>query len=377
MFKSIRLTRVIKLLLLGALLLPAACGPPPEVKEDLPALVFPDPPEAARFVLERTLTGKSDVDAKEEYADLRKLITGDTQSAEESTFQKPFSIAVHQGRVYVSDTVTRTVSALDPAQGKLITIGKEDPGTLVKPLGMDIDNGGNLYVVDAQTKWVMVYDRDGKYLRAIGGKQYFERPSGVAVSDSGDRIYVVDTGSSRGTAENHRVRVFDGKSGSHLFDFGRRGSSDGQFNLPRDIAIGPGGKVHVLDTGNFRVQVFSPEGQFLRKFGSVGRRMGQFARPKGLAVDKEGNIYVSDASHGNFQIYTPEGQLLLFIGTRGSRPDRAQYVLPAQIDIDEDGRIYVVDQIYRKVDVYRPADLKEEDGWLGKAFKALTQTIKK
>ena len=40
-------------------------------------------------------------------------------------------------------------------------------------------------------------------------------------------------------------------------------------------------------------------------------------------------------------------------------------MLPAGIDVDEDGRIYMIDQYFRKLDIYRPADMKEEDGFLG------------
>ncbi|MBF0127328.1 MAG: 6-bladed beta-propeller, partial [Magnetococcales bacterium] len=286
-------------------------------------------------------------------------------------FGKPFGVAAFQGRVYVGDTVNRTVLLLDPAKGRAREIGKEDPGGLLKPMGMNLDGKGNLYVMDGTKKLVNVYDGDGKYLRSMGGPDLFEHPSSVAVNPDGTRVFALDTGSAQGKPENHRLQVFDGLSGKYLFAIGKRGREDGEFNLARDVAVGPDGLVYVVDGGNFRVQSFTQEGKFVRAFGSVGRRLGQFARPKGIAIDKENNLYVSDASHANFQIFNREGQLLMFVGTRGNDTERAKYLLPAMISLDEDGRVYMVDQGFRKVDVFRPARLKEDEGSLGKAFKTL------
>ncbi|MBF0135898.1 MAG: hypothetical protein H7833_15520 [Magnetococcus sp. DMHC-1] len=350
----------------------SACVSTPEKQDPLAPLVFPSPPDPARFVFERTLRGSTDAKPQgdEDSVNLQNMLSGETGPAGKG-FNKPYGITVRQGRIYVGDTVSRTVMMLDPANGQSKEIGAEDPGGLVKPMGIDSDAQGNLYVVDATKKWVMVYDKDGKYIRAIGGAKEFDRPSGVAVNLEGTRVFVADTSSSRGKNENHRVRVYDAKSGKFLFDIGQRGSKDGEFNLIRDARIGPDKNLYVVDGGNFRIQVFNQDGKFIRQFGTVGRRLGQFARPKGIAMDREGNLYVSDASHANFQIFTKDGQLLMFIGTRGSEKERASYMLPAMIAVDEDGRVYMVDQGYGKVDVYRPAHLKENEGFLGVAFEKL------
>ncbi|CAK0779286.1 hypothetical protein WCLP8_90001 [uncultured Gammaproteobacteria bacterium] len=73
-----------------------------------------------------------------------------------------------KGRVYVSDTVTHSVMMLDPANGTHKEIGTESPGLLGKPLGLDLDGQGNLYVADVSRKWAMMYDQDGKYLQGFG-----------------------------------------------------------------------------------------------------------------------------------------------------------------------------------------------------------------
>ncbi|MBF0310949.1 MAG: 6-bladed beta-propeller [Magnetococcales bacterium] len=368
---KLRLTMSAMLCLLsGAAVILGGCVEGKQAKV-LPPLVFPSPPDEARFQYERTLRSSVDVEPKDRKGlAMREMLTGDS-GLEGKGFGKPYGIAVRKGVIYVSDTINRSVMRFDPEHGKFTEIGKEDPGALAKPMGLDVDQEGNLYVMDATKKFVMVYGPDGKYLRALGGKEMFDRPSSVAVNPDATRIYVVDTGASRGRDEAHRIRVFDAKNGTPLFDIGKRGEKPGEFNLLRDAKFGPDGLLYVVDGGNFRVQVFNQDGKFLRFFGGVGRNLGQFARPKGLAADKAGNIYISDASHANFQIFNKEGQLLLFVGDRGPDTERARYMLPSMIAVDEDGRVYMVDQGYKKVDIYRPATLGEKDGFLGQAFDKL------
>ena len=252
---------------------------------------------------------------------------------------------------------------LDVPAGTFREIGLQQPGALLKPLGMATDGECNLYVVDGTTARVVVFDQDGEYLTGIGGTEWFQRPSHVEVDPEGNRAYVVDTGGIDN--DQHRVRVFDARTGNHLHDIGTRGTGEGQFNLPRDIALGPDQRLYVVDGGNFRVQVFEIDGLYVGEFGSIGVSAGQFARPKGIDVDAEGNVYVADSAFGNFQIFNAAGELLLFIGARSETPAPARYMLPAGLAVDEDGRVYLIDQFFRKLDVFRPAALAAGQGFLG------------
>ena len=209
----------------------------------------------------------------------------------------------------------------------------------------------------------MIYDQSGRFITALGGMEAFERLSHLTVNAEGTRVFAVDTGGVG--SEKHHIRVYDVETREHLYDIGKRGSGEGEFNLPRDIDMGPDGRLYLIDGANFRVQVLEQDGTFVRTFGQVGRQYGHFARPKGVATDPDGNVYASDAAFGNFQIFSSAGDLLLFIGTRSEKFERATYMLPAGIDVDEDGRIYMVDQFYRKVDVFRPFALAEQEGYLG------------
>ena len=349
-------------LALAAAALAGGCAEAPEAApRPKAALVYPPPPDEPRFYYERTVHGSHDVVETEE-SRLRAALTGEGVHSE--LLIKPYAVAVHRGRIFVSDSVERFIKVFDVPAGKYFKIGDEDPGALYKPLGIDVDEHGNLYVADASLKAVLIFDRDGRFLRRIGGPTQFDRLSSVTVEPDGSRIYVTDIGGV--DSQNHRVRVFDAVKGTHLFDIGKRGSGPGEFNLPRDVAIGKDGRLYVVDGGNFRIQVLDKEGKFIKSFGSVGKQPGNFARPKEVATDKDGNVYVVDTAFGNFQIFDPEGQLLMFIGDRSETDGPGRYMLPSGIYVDEDGRVYFVDQWFRKIDIFRPARLQPEEGYLVK-----------
>lgn len=337
-----------KQIFLVLLYLLGGCAASEPAKQVIP--VYPPPPEKPRYIYEQSIFSSLSIAPESGMDRFKRFATG--QSSRGKGFGKPFGIVARNGRVFVGDTVARRIRAFDFPGKRYYEFGDRGQGRLAKPLGMAGDAAGRIYVCDGTSKRIMVYRQDGQFLRAIGGQKLLKRPSGVAVNRDGTRIYVVDTGGV--TSQDHRVRVFD-DTGAHLFDIGRRGSADGEFNLPLMATVGPEGNLYVVDTGNFRVQVFSPDGQFISKFGRLGRRLGQFSHPKGIAVEDDGKVFVTDTSFGNFQIFNEEGRLLLFIGQRNERGGPGTFILPAGIAVDVDGRVYVVDQFFRKVEVFRPA----------------------
>ncbi|MEN8169357.1 MAG: 6-bladed beta-propeller [Pseudomonadota bacterium] len=342
--------------LLPVLLLLGGCAAP---QKEFKPPVFPAEPEVPRYIYERTLMSSGDVEELTSAEKFKVFATG--QGKRVRGIVKPYDVAVHQGRIYVSDTVQRAVLLFDIPSQKFTMFGTKGAGILSKPIGIDVSAEGEVYVVDSSSKRVVVYSHDGKYRRTFGGEAQLVRPSGLAVS--GNKVFVIDTGGIE--SELHRVQVYNGKTGELLQTIGKRGSAEGEFNLPLMIDADAKGHFYVVDSGNFRVQQFDSEGKFVSTFGQVGVRFGHFSRPKGISVDSEGKIYVVDTSFGNFQIFNNEGQLMMFIGSRGERNEAARFSLPAGIDVDEDGRIYVVDQYFGKVEVFRPYEMKKEDGYAG------------
>jgi len=249
-------------------------------------------------------------------------------------------VAARKGRIIVSDTVMRLVVLFDVPGRLTMVFGTRGDTRLQKPLGVAIDDRLNYYVADAGARVVRVYDRTGHFQRSVGDPQRLQRPTDVAVSRDGQRLYVVDAGGV--DSRDHKVLAY-AADGRFLFRIGTRGTAEGAFNLPTFACVAPDGTLYVLDAGNFRIQAFDEQGRFLRAWGGLGSGLGQLARPRGLACDDAGRVLVSDARFGNVQIFDAHGRLLLAIGEGGYADRPGRYALAAGVD-----------QRFRKVEVIRP-----------------------
>lgn len=345
------------ILALSGLLGGCALSPDDSKGTEIPEyqLVWPEPPNEPRFLFEADLRNQSDIRTESEEERLRRILTGRSSADSRPVYRKPAAIAAQNGRVYVADPPTASIYVFDIARGRLFAMGVRPPNNVATPIALALDDSGRVYALDGTQKRVLVYDALGLFQFAVDCSKEITKPSGIAVSKDGQRIYVVDRGSVE--HDDHKVVAYR-PDGTAAFTIGPRGPEPGQLNIPLAATVGPDGKLHVLDSGNFRVQTFSADGKYLSSFGSVGTGLGQFSRARSIAADAEGNIYVSDSSFNNVQIFDPAGNLLMWLGTPGAVNLPGQFALLGSIAVDETGRLYVTDQYHMKVEVYRRADHK-------------------
>lgn len=118
--------------------------------------------------------------------------------------------------------------------------------------------------------------------------------------------------------------------------WGRRGLSDGRFQKPRAMAVDEQDRLYIVDM-TARIQVFTPEGEFLRAWQTPVHVAG---RPTGLSVDRSGRILVPDTHYNRVLIYSPEGQLLQTIGGV-SGPGPGEFGFVTDVAEDSQGNLYV------------------------------------
>lgn len=310
--------------------------------------VFPPPPALPRYQFERTLYNADDLASTGQDSGFLALLVGPRRGGGKG-LSRPLSVAAHQGRVMVVNSLDAGLSVFDLAQNRFSRIDLSEAGAQRAPLGVAVDRSGTWYVADGLNNYVLVLDAQGRVQRKMGGPRWLSRLVNVAVDSDTQRVYAIDQAEG-----NHRVRVFNAVTGAHMMDIGGSGDALGEFNLPVDAAVGRDGRLYVVDGGNYRVQIFDAQGQYLKSFGSAGKRPGQFSRPKEIATDAQGLVYVVDATFGNVQVFDADGVYQHFIGVRGDEGAAATYMLPSGVAVDSDGRLYVLDQWYVKLDVYRP-----------------------
>ncbi len=125
---------------------------------------------------------------------------------------------------------------------------------------------------------------------------------------------------------------------------GGKGAGKGELDSPTGIAIDASGNILVADTGNGRIEKFSPSGTFISTMGTKGAGNGQLGEPNGIAIDGAGNIYVADAGNHRVEKLTPDGTS---IGEwKGPEPG---FYGPRRVAIGPDGSVYVVDQGHTRI----------------------------
>jgi len=84
------------------------------------------------------------------------------------------------------------------------------------------------------------------------------------------------------------------------------------------VTVDREGRIIVSECEKHRIQVFSPDGQFLHVFGKEGKKPGQLRNPSGITVDDENHILVADKYNNRIGVYDINGNSLRSFGSKGT-----------------------------------------------------------
>jgi DNA-binding beta-propeller fold protein YncE len=206
--------------------------------------------------------------------------------------------------------------------------------------GVAVDPEDRVFLICRGDHPIIVYDQKGSFVGSWGEGEFTYRTHGITVGPDG-MLYCTDDG-------NHTVRKFTpggkllmtlgtmntpaatGYDGKNYLTIARPA---GPFNRPTNLAVGPTGDLYVSDGyGNCRVHQFSPTGELRRSWGAPGTGPGQFHVPHGIAVAADGRVFVCDRENDRIQIFSPDGEYL------GEWTDTQR---PTHLVFDAEGRAYV------------------------------------
>jgi hypothetical protein len=223
---------------------------------------------------------------------------------------------------------------------------------------------------------ILKFTKTGKFLLQIGhhGKtggnndtENLNRPAGIAVYPKTNEVFVADG------YGNRRVIVYDADTGAykrHWGAYGKKpddtasnartfeGPGPQQFNTVHAIQISNDGLVYVGDRRNNRIQVFRPDGTFVKE-GYVERKtIAEEGTTFGIAFspDKQQQfLYVPDGSNKKVQILNRDKlEVVGFFGGHGGR-GAGQFFHVHSIAADSKGNIYLGESFGQRITkwVYR------------------------
>ncbi len=141
-----------------------------------------------------------------------------------------------------------------------------------------------------------------KLERVIGTKYSLKGPADVFFQDN-KIIYIVDSG-------NSRILKFN-IQGKYIRQWGLQGGATGEFMVPLYGAVhnlnegNPA--IYIVDSGNSRIQVFTPQGNFIKEFGRSKNAKKMLVEPTYIGF-ANGKIYIANSGANDILIYFKNGQ---------------------------------------------------------------------
>ena len=264
---------------------------------------YPPPPQQPRVVALGTLRGAAPPSASE--VQLAMFLFGSEPPAPLS-FANPTGVAAAGNALLVCDGTLGGVFRVDLAADEYETISLHDE--LSQPHAVDLNDDRRCLLVGRHT--VVLLSPTFEVVQRYRASATWRPAEALRV---GDKVWVTNL-------TTHRIEVFDLATGAHERSIGEHGDGNGQFSYPRGLALLPGGEVAIVDTLNNRVQVLSPDGEFLRTIGQAGDVAGTFGRPKDITVGPDGTIFVVDAFSQRVHAFDAAGKPLLAFGEPRSGP---------------------------------------------------------
>jgi DNA-binding beta-propeller fold protein YncE len=271
---------------------------------------------------------------------------------------------MNDGTILISDywnlRVRRYDTNGDPVGGTSACPGCfiDNPGFEVgknqAPYGLAVDPAdGAVYMADTDRYRINKYDSNGNFLLSWGTQgvpaastpHRFQYPSRVAVAPDGT-VWVADTWSNVLVHD----RINPDKSVTQLGIVGATGSKLGQFKQPHGMQFDAQGRLWIVDTGNHRVQVFTPSSNTFVAFGKQGAPGTCTTSPplfagdmRGLAVDKtHGFAYVVDAEGDKVHKFDMNFTPLGCAGSNGTGDGQFSDG-GREATVDNDGNLWVGD----------------------------------
>jgi sugar lactone lactonase YvrE len=201
------------------------------------------------------------------------------------------------GRVFFADTGSGFVHKFDSSGTPLLSF---EDSRITHSSGIAVDSGGAIYVAAAERGAVLIFFPDGTFLRSIRitPERHPSAPVGISVDDQGN-LYVPDTAGSR-------VMKFDAR-GRQVKSWKVPQNAAGAQERPSAVAALPDGTVFVAYPKTGRIEKYSSDGSWITSWVAGTSDAAATSLLTGFAV---GGQYVFTLSAGppRLRVWTLDGQ---------------------------------------------------------------------
>jgi sugar lactone lactonase YvrE len=208
-------------------------------------------------------------------------------------------------------------------------------------LGVAVNSKGEIFILNHPgspttgplygnaTTQILVFDRNGRFVREIGQNVYGLGYSHSIRIDRYDNVWVVDKGTNAvmkfnpaGYVTMNLGRRPEGYEGVyHRPDPAKAVHVDGLFNAPTDIGWDADDNIFVSDGYiNSRIAKIDKNGNWIKSWGAYGeggehanQNPGRFRNPHNMQVDRQGNVYAADRGNRRIQVFDKDGNFTRFI----------------------------------------------------------------
>ncbi|MBM3306719.1 MAG: NHL repeat-containing protein [Candidatus Eisenbacteria bacterium] len=233
----------------------------------------------------------------------------------------------HRGSIVIADTGNHRVLVLTTEGESEREFGGYgwEPSRFDGPADLAVYPGFYVYVLDRGNRRVQRFDKDGNYVDTVVGDGALESPVAVAVGRSGE-VLLLD-------ADARSVLVFS-RFGQAMPPIGRFGAGAGGLVAPAGIAVGPRGEIAVADPGRRSVEVFDEFGAHVRSVTAPDS-----LTPVAVAFDRQANLFVADEARGRVLAFSAQGVLTAEL----VRDDAGLAFRPTDLAPASDGSLVVLD----------------------------------
>ncbi len=276
------------------------------------------------------------------------LGTSGTVPSEVASFGGPGHAAMYPsglettpgGGIVVADTGNSRLRRYDASGALLWSVGGQDdgPGELDNPRDAGVDPvSGQIYVADTGNNRVAVFSAAGAYLFSLSPPDGAAFSSVIGVTVRNNRVLVADAG-------RQQVRIFN-LAGNHIRSFGSSGACVvGQL---RDIDADASNNVYIANYTLNTIVKMSGTGTCLLSWGTKGTGPGQFANPYGVAVETPpggaARVHVADSNNNRVQVFTTAGVFVEEIPmSLAGAPASASPAL-RRVAVDSAGAVWMAD----------------------------------